>query len=42
MGIIDDIGKVPLKFAEEFFKKGYFTYIILGAIGFIIYVVFFR
>lgn len=29
MGVIDDIGVIPLKFAEQFYKKGYFIYIML-------------
>jgi len=32
MGIIDDIGTIPLKMAEEFYKKGYFIWILLGGI----------
>jgi len=32
MGIIDDIGVIPLKFAEMFYKKGYFIYIMLAIV----------
>jgi len=42
MGIIDDIGKVPLKFAESFYKKGYFSYIMIGLVILMVYLVFFR
>lgn len=40
MGIIDDVGKIPLKFAEEFFNKGYFTYIMIGIAAATLYLVF--
>lgn len=32
MGVLDDIIKFPLKFAEEFFNKGYLSYVIIGLI----------
>jgi len=30
MGIIDDIGSVPLAMAEGFYNKGYYIWVILG------------
>lgn len=38
MGIIDDIGTIPLKFASEFFKKGYFIYIMIALVIAIIWI----
>ena len=32
MGIIDDLGSKPLDIAEDFFKNGWLTYIIIGLI----------
>jgi len=38
MGIVDDIGEIPLKMAEGFYKKGYFLYIILGILAIVIWI----